>query len=170
MLSTPCCFTSRFDYFLHWTNASSSEMLIDFAWIRVVRLPEEFHSSGVFMAQATRHQAKPMVTEFDHNLMGMLIHGFWCFLAAKFKYNCKFQSVCNTIWWYCNFMWVVCSYASTFRDSTVLCFKFLWDLRLWRRSSSARSQPGQWSRDIHYMWPPIFSTKPIISMAVIYWL
>ena len=72
-------------------------MLIDFAWIRVVRLPEEFHSSGVFMAQATRHQAKPMVTEFDHNLMGMLIHGFWCFLAAKFKYNCKFQSVCNTI-------------------------------------------------------------------------
>lgn len=157
--------------FLHWTNASSSEMLMDFAWICVVRLPEEFHSSGVFMAQATRHQAKPMVTEFDHNIMGMLIHGFWCFLARPS--SIIITRLSQSAIQYDDTVISCGLYVHMRTHSAILLFfffEFLWDLRLWRRSSSARSQPGQWSRDIHYMWPPIFSTKPIISMAAIYWL
>ena len=131
MLSTPCCFTSRFDYSLHWTNASSSEMLIDFAWILCGEVARR-----VSFIRGVYGTSNPAPSKTDGDRIWSQHNGnvdSWLLVfsgPAKFNHNYKLQSVCNTIWWYCNFMGVVCSYANTFRDSTILLLTYCetWDL------------------------------------------
>lgn len=123
ILSTPCCFTSRFDYFLALDQRFEFWDVDGFCMDLCGEVARR-----VSFIRGVYGTSNPAPSKTDGDRIWSQHNGnvdSWLLVfsgPAKFNHNYTLKSVCDTIWWYCNFMWVVCSYANTFRDSTVLFF------------------------------------------------